>query len=92
MPIGRDVHTHNMASFRTRLKQKIILNTVKCYLCHLVSKVTQRIYLDCTKLRQKREGVYDLDGAIKISQSQIVKIKTPYLLTVEGEINHAAPL
>lgn len=81
-----------------RLKQHIILDTVKCYLRHLVSKVTRRVYLECTKLRQKKKSV-NPEGAITISQSQIVKIKTPYLLTVEGERMfknnhpaHSAPL
>lgn len=66
---------------------------------HLVSKVTRRVYLETTKLRQKEKSVNNLDGAITISQSQIVKIKTPHLLTVEGERMlknnesvHSAPL
>lgn len=66
---------------------------------HLVSKVTRRVYLETTKLRHKEKSVNNLDGAITISQSQIVKIKTPHLLTVEGERMlknnesvHSAPL
>lgn len=94
MSKGRGIQTHDMASFHIRLKQHIILDTVKCYLRHLVSKVTGRVYLECTKLRQKEKSVNNLDGAITISQSQIVKIKTPHLLTAEGETmlknNHSA--
>lgn len=100
MSKGRDNRTHDAASFHIRLKQHIILDTVECYLRHLVSKVTRRVYLESTKLRQKREkSANNLDGAITISQSQIVKIKTPHLLTVEGERMlknnhpaHSAPL
>lgn len=99
MSKGRDIQTQNMATFHIWLKQHIILDTVKCYLRHLVSKVTRRLYLECTKLRLKKKSVNNLDGAITISQSQIVKIKTPQLLTVEGERMlknnhpaHSAPL
>lgn len=48
---------------------------------------------------ERKKSVNNLDGAITISQSQIVKIKTPHLLTVEGERMlknnhpaHSAPL
>lgn len=99
MSTGRDIQSHDMASFHIRLKQHIILDTVKCYLRHLVSKVTRRVYLESTKLRQKKKSVYNLDGAITINQSQIVKMKTPHLLTAEGERMlknnhpaHSAPL
>lgn len=80
----RHIQTHNIASFQNRLKQNIILDTLECYLRHLVSKVTSGVYLERTKLRKKEKSVNNIEGAITIRQSQIVKIKTPHLLTIGG--------
>lgn len=39
----------------------------------------KKVYLECTKVRQEKKGVNNAEGAITISQSQIVKIRTPHL-------------
>lgn len=80
----RHIQTHNIASFQNRLKQNVILDTLECYLSHLVSKVTSRVYLERTKLWKKEKSVNNIEGAITIRKSQIVKIKTPHLLTIGG--------
>lgn len=71
---GRNFQTQVMASFHIRLKQRAILDTVKCYLRHLVSKVTRRVYLECTKLRQKKRGGKKV-LIILMEQLQLVKDK-----------------
>lgn len=48
----------------------------------------KKVYLECTNVRREEGGeksVNDAEGAITISQSQIVKIKTPHLLMDECE-------
>lgn len=48
----------------------------------------EKVYLECSKVRQEGGGgsVNNAEGAITISQSQIVKIRTPHLLILERKV------
>lgn len=68
--VKREGHSNSQQGIIFTLKQHIILDTVKCYLRHLVSKETRRVYLECTKLRQKKKVLI-----ILMELLQLVKVK-----------------